>query len=264
MHEKSAGFRNSLLGHATALLIFAFILSGCATTRTEGPLKNVKQLVLVVTPHLDSIPGTMECFEREDDNSSWHAVTATFPVVVGRKGLGCGRGLHHPEDFSGPLKREGDGKAPAGIFHLTSAFGLEAPEKMKDLKIPYLHLDDAIECVDDVKSSYYNSIVDRQKVPGVDWNSSEKMKTIGEQYRLGIFVEHNTGALRQSGGGSCIFLHIWKNPGTGTSGCTAMAPENMERLIHWLDANKIPTLVQLTEGDLPLLKTRWNLPSLKK
>ncbi len=264
MHEPNARFEKRLLKFAILILFFCGANGASQAAESNSPLKNVSQLVLVTTHDWDSVPGTMQCFERADDKSPWHEVGEKFPIVVGRHGLGCGRGLHHPEDFSGPLKKEGDGKSPAGIFRLTSAFGLAEPEKMKDLKLPYLHLRDVIECVDDVKSAHYNSIVDRDKVSKVDWDSSEKMKAIGEAYRLGVFVEHNTESLRQAGGGSCIFLHIWKDSETGTSGCTAMVPEKIENLVRWLDASKTPTLVQLPEPDFQRLKTRWNLPAVKK
>jgi len=47
------------------------------------------------------------------------------------------------------------------------------------------------------------------------------MFLIKHDYRLGVFVEHNTKP-RRAGFGSCIFLHIWSGPTEPTIGCTAM------------------------------------------
>jgi len=203
----------------------------------------------------------MFLFERNDPDHPWHPAVKDFPVVVGRSGLGWGRGVNAPVNLPGPVKHEGDGKSPAGIFRLSSAFGLAAPSKMKSVHLPYVQLTGSIECVDDVKSTNYNAIVDRAKFATADWSSSEKMRDVGERYRLGVVVDHNTDP-RENGGGSCIFLHIWLGAKTGTSGCTAMAGGKMESLLSWLDPSAHPLLVQLPEAEYKKLQTAWSLPPL--
>ena len=80
-------------------------------------------------------------------------------------------------------------------------------------------------CVDDTRSPHYNAIVDADLVaPG---HSFERMWQIG-LYRQGIVVAHATSAAL--GGGSCIFLHVWRAPGRPTAGCVAMAEANVTRL----------------------------------
>jgi D-alanyl-D-alanine dipeptidase len=81
---------------------------------------------------------------------------------------------------------------------------------------------------------------------------------IGEQYDLGVFVEHNSE--RQAGGGSCIFLHIWKDTDSPTVGCTAMARENIETVLAFLDAKKNPVLIQLSKVSYTQFQTKWKLP----
>ena len=83
--------------------------------------------------------------------------TAPFPVVVGKSGLAWGKGLSSVEQSEGPVKREGDGKAPAGVFKLGTAFGYDSTA---DTKLPYLALTSTIECVDDSHSARYNELVD--------------------------------------------------------------------------------------------------------
>jgi D-alanyl-D-alanine dipeptidase len=242
------------------VFMFPFLLRAEAGKTSESnQTGDSQQLVLVITKDWNTVAGTLHRFERGETNSNWREVGAKFPIVMGRSGLAWGKGLHVLTNASGPVKHEGDGKSPAGIFRLSSAFGLAEPEKMSWVKLPYRHLSETIECVDDVKSVNYNSIVDRGQVKKMDWNSSEKMREIGEQYRLGVVVDHNTNP-PENGDGSCVFIHIWKNAQTGTAGCTAMTSEKMEELLRWLDGKKNPVLVQLPEKEYQQLKGDWKLP----
>jgi L,D-peptidoglycan transpeptidase YkuD (ErfK/YbiS/YcfS/YnhG family) len=231
-----------------------------ATTKTEKALDDSRQLLIVLTKDWNAVPGTLFRLERSSTNSQWK-IKNSHRVVVGRNGLGWGLGLHG-DVTGGPVKKEGDGKSPAGVFRLSSAFGLIEPSKLKNLKIPYFPLTDQIECVDDVKSAHYNAIVERNKVPTVDWNSSEKMQKYTKEYHLGVVVDHNINP-RQSACGSCIFLHVWKGPESSTSGCTAMGLSNMEKVVRWLDVSKNPILVQLPVSEYDRLKTEWGLPEAK-
>lgn len=156
------------------------------------------------------------------------------------------------------MKTEGDGKSPAGIFMLSTAFG--TAEKNAKINLPYTKLVEYTECVDDTNSTHYNRIVNRMQVGNFDWKSSEKMLEIRPQYDLGVFVEHNYE--KQKAAGSCIFLHIWSNAETGTAGCTAMAKDNMERVLYWLDASKNPVLIQLPKEDYKKFQSSWKLPKL--
>ena len=255
------GCRTVVLGFlALGLLMLA--ASDCFAASIEY-LASAKQLVVVVSEDWSTVPATLARYERKNANSVWRKVGESAAVVVGRNGMGWATDAAAPTKSAGPLKKEGDGKSPAGVFRLGFAFGLASAKQTKPLKVPYVALSDHVECVDDIESSHYNLVVDRNKMAKPDWNSSEKMKQIGEQYRLGVFVEHNT-APTKPGAGSCIFLHIWKDSHTGTSGCTAMASANMERLVTWLDAKKNPVLVQLPVTLFRQLQSQWELPAVPK
>lgn len=225
------------------------------------PFAQSLQAVVITTKDWSSVQGAAQIFERKNGESKWKGVGKSFSVVIGKNGLAWGKGLHELPSDTGRvlLKTEGDGKSPAGIFGLTSAFG--TVEKSNKIKLPYTRLEEWTECVDDVKSSHYNRIVNRMQVGIFDWKSSEKMLEIRPQYDLGVFVAHNSE--RQAGGGSCIFLHIWKNAETGTAGCTAMERANIETVLHWLDAKKNPVLIQLPTEDYGKLQKSWKLPKLK-
>src|SRR5687767_6689881 len=237
-----------------SILFLVILLSGViisaqvkkpAQTKTPIPYAKSLQAVVVTTENWEATKGAAQLFTRKTVKSKWSPVGESFPVVVGKNGMAWGAGLHElPSDTRRLLmKVEGDGKSPAGIFSLTSAFG--SSEKPKFVRLPYTRLEKFTECVDDAKSGHYNTIVDRMKVGNFDWKSSEKMLEIGEQYDLGVFVAHNFE--RQAGGGSCIFLHIWKDAESPTVGCTAMTRQNIERVLAFLDVKKNPVLIQLPE-----------------
>jgi L,D-peptidoglycan transpeptidase YkuD (ErfK/YbiS/YcfS/YnhG family) len=224
---------------------------------------DARQLVLVITPGWDTPTGALRYFER--DGSGWRQMGNSFDVTVGRTGTAWGIGLHAARS-DGPVKREGDGKAPAGVFTIGSAFGYAASAKTG---LAYQGMGANDWCIDVPESSYYNRIVDRSLVKAAHLDkSSEPMRrdihVDGDQrYREGFVIEHNRdGAV--ANGGSCIFAHLWKAPGEATSGCTAMAPDNMAPLLAWLDARKHPVLVELPQAQYAQLRAAWNLPEIKQ
>jgi D-alanyl-D-alanine dipeptidase len=239
-------------------LAFAFLIA-IAVTACADPLAEVQQLLLVVPSDWNAVSAHLVCFERTNSAAPWQKWGHTIPVVIGRGGLGWGRGLHPANGVDGPIKREGDGKSPAGIFRLTGAFGYEQPDSMKWIHLPYVQCGSALECVDDPKSSHYNATVERSKIGDKDWESSEHMRRTDDLYRLGIFVAHNQNPA-VAGKGSCIFIHIWEGPTVGTSGCTAMAAERLTELLSWLEPTNNPVLVQLPKAEYLHWRFSWKLP----
>ena len=246
----------SALFFATALFVF-----GQVKTPTPPPVKvpfaESLQAVVVTTPDWTATQGKARLFERKDLRSKWIAVGEEFPIVVGRNGLAWSRDTA-PESAT-EFKAEGDGKAPAGMFPLTFSFG--SGVKSEGVAVPYTRLEQHVECVDDVNSTHYNKIVDRMKVGNFDWKSSEKMLSVGAEYDLGLFVAHNSYSVRK-GDGSCIFLHIWKDAASPTSGCTAMERTKLERILAWVEPKSNPYLVQLPEKEYKKLSKGWGLPKL--
>jgi zinc D-Ala-D-Ala dipeptidase len=230
----------------------------------QGPplretLSQSSQMVVVTTKDWTATEGSLRRFERKE--RAWQQVGPSARVVVGRSGLGWGWGLTIPPASSDPQKREGDGRSPAGIFRLTYAFGYAAPDEVREIKLPYIRCTDSVECVDDTNSAYYNIIKDRRTAEKVDWKSSEKMRMSDDEYKLGVFIAHNTLPV-QSGAGSCVFMHIWKEPGHPTSGCTAMSEGGIESLLGWLDPRSLPVLVQLPQEVYRQKQTNWMLPAI--
>ena len=229
------------------------------TPAVKVPFTQSLQVVVVTTKDWDTIHGTAQLFERKNANADWKVVGDAFPVVVGRNGLAWAELLNGDMDMT-KIKQEGDGNSPAGLFSLTTSFGTST--KPNAVELPYTKLDKFTECVDDVKSHFYNRIVNRMQVGNFDWKSSEKMLAVGDQYGLGVFVAYNSFPVER-GRGSCIFLHIWKDASTGTAGCTAMERRNLERIVAWASPAKNPYLVQMPADIYEKRRKSWKLPKLK-
>lgn len=222
-----------------------------------------QQMVVVVTPGWDAPRGELRAYER-DAHGAWREAIARFPVVIGRTGAAWGTGLHDvPAGDGGPVKHEGDGRSPAGVFAIGEAFGYGADAATG---LRYQALDANDWCVDVDGSPYYNRIVDSSDVGAAAVkDSTEPMRRDlhagGDQrYRLGFVIDNNPRGER--GAGSCIFGHLWKSPDSTTAGCTAMAPASMEALLRWLDAGKRPVFVLLPEAEYGRLQGAWKLPAL--
>jgi D-alanyl-D-alanine dipeptidase len=228
-----------------------------ATVAAPPPaLASANQLLVVTTATWDTTGGILRRYSR-DASGAWRAEGAQVPVVVGRTGLAWGVGVA-PDAAGEPAKREGDGKAPAGLFPLATAFGFAPSARAVGTRLPYLRLVETTECVDDTASAHYNAIVDRARVPRVDWTSSERMRRI-DLYRLGVVVDYNASP-PAAGRGSCIFLHVWRGSRSSTAGCTAMAEPALGELVRWLDPARRPALVQLTDAAYARRRTAWGLP----
>ena len=233
--------------------------SSTTTPYAVSPLHDSRQLVLVVSRNWDATTATLQRYARNGAGQGWTPVGEAVPVNIGRTGLAWGLGLHHGTGLAGPVKREGDGKAPAGVFELPRAFGYASPQEAKGIKLPYLQLTPEVVGVDDVKSKYYNQLIRMDQVPAKDWDSAEAMRRTDGLYEWGVVVSHNTAAT-VPGAGSCIFLHIWRGPGKPTAGCTAMSKENMQKLLAWLDPHAKPVLVQLPQAAYRQLTAPCGLP----
>lgn len=216
-----------------------------------------EQMILVVAPRWDSTRASLRRFEREA--GKWRAVSVAQPVVIGKSGSAWGLGLHSPQ--AGQQKREGDGRAPAGIFAIGPAFGY-APSITTALE--YQAMNPGHYCIDVSDSPLYNRIVDtatvgEKAIAGSTEPMRRDLHADGDQrYKLGFVIEHN--AQHKPGGGSCIFAHLWKSAESTTAGCTAMNEVVMRDLLGWLNAAKHPLFVLLPEAEYRRLQNTWRLP----
>ena len=220
------------------------------TSMFKKILKNSKQILIVVTKDWNTAQGNLCYYEKEKDK--WLKVSNDINVGLGYSGLGWGSGLIDFNKAAGPIKHEGDGKSPAGVFNLSYSFGYLPSDSLSCLKFPYKQVTTNIECVDDTTSKYYNTLVDVEKTSKT-WKRSEIMKGKGNHYKYGIFVDHNSNP-PIPGCGSCIFIHVWEGLGKSSSGCTTLSEEEIIKLLHWLDAKKDPLLIQIPEIEFNKVK----------
>jgi D-alanyl-D-alanine dipeptidase len=220
------------------VLVRVMVVYGLIHMGLHGQGIESGQLIVVKAKDWSTSSGTLQRYEKK--NNKFVTVGRTIEVKLGRNGLGWGIGLHTIPKEALFIKKEGDGKSPAGIFSLKQAFGYE---KLA-VRYPYHVYQPTDHCVDDVHSPLYNSIVDSTKVFR-NYKSFEHMKFDKNYYKYGVVVNHNhideAGATK--GAGSCIFLHIKTIP---TAGCTVMREDEMKMVIRWLRAEANPLLVQGT------------------
>lgn len=248
------------LRHAWCLAI-ALLCPAGAVLAQAAPLDGARQLVVVVSDGWDAPQGRLHRLERTGETAAWREVDA-FEVSLGRNGSAWGAGLHPPADQGGgPLKREGDGRSPAGVFAVGTAFGYA---DAAGSGLPYAQMQASDWCMDVADSPLYNRIVDAREVgQAAVAGSTEPMRLDlhrdgDPRYRLGFVIGHNPDNVPQ--GGSCIFAHLWRTPGEATAGCTAMADADMEALLAWLDPDRSPRFVLLPAGEYRRLASAWRLP----
>lgn len=202
------------------------LLAACASVPDFDPaLEEVPatstQAVVVHASAKGSTSASLAAFER--NGASWTRVLGPVDAVVGRSGV-CARAD----------KREGDGHTPDGVHAIGLAFGYA---KTADTKLAYRQAMANDRWVDEPESSSYNRWVEGD--PGV---SCEKLLRDDHQYELAFVLEWNTAPVVK-GRGSAIFTHVWKEPGQATSGCVAMAREDMAAMLRWLDRGARPVMV---------------------
>ena len=234
----------------------------CIAAPFATPVHSARQLIVVTAPGWDATNGHLQAFERTD--GGWKAHDAGFEVSLGRSGGAWGIGVH-PQQTDGPQKQEGDGRSPAGIFNIGPAFGYA---QHISSQMPYQPMLASSYCMDVPASPLYNQIVDASKV-GEDAvkGSTEAMRLDlhnngDRRYREGFVIEHNPDAA--PGQGSCIFAHLWRQPGEATAGCTAMEPERMSALLAWLSPQAKPLFVLLPAAQYERLQRSWGLPQLSE
>lgn len=192
-----------------------------------------QQLIVVLSDEINATAASMQRYEQQE---RWIKIGDKIPVTLGRSGLGYAA-------FKEPLKNEGDGRSPSGLFPITSTFGYD---NNITFKLPYWHADENLYCVDDVNDSRYNKILrifDKSALPA----SYEVMRRSDGVYRYGAVVGYNDSGVK--GRGSCIFIHLNKSDRTPTSGCTAMDEAPLIELLKWLDPVKKPQILQIVKSE---------------
>ena len=151
-----------------------FVLSGTAAAakpQTPPPpdlLSGARQLLLVTSPSWDSPRGELQRLERSTEipqkgksgqaSAAFVRVGPPLSVWLGRRGLAWRSDAGAPEPpLSGPRKREGDGRSPAGALRLLQMRGY-AQEAPKGVTLPYQSSGPLDRCVDDPEAAAYTQV----------------------------------------------------------------------------------------------------------
>lgn len=246
----------------TCFSLFSLIglLSASCQRQTPSRLtteNDVQQIVVCLAPTAETRGAVLRVFEWHK-TKNWQPKTNLIKVRIGRNGLAWAKGLQAEKLNTPPLKKEGDGKAPQGIFSLIQIFGY-AEKPNKKWKMPYLNATKSTLCIDDIDDVNYGKIIDTKKIPSSD-KSHETLRRDDNLYQFGIVVDYNH-TTPEKGAGSCIFLHVKTPDDQPTSGCTAMTRPELLSVINVLDARKKPVLLQCTTANYPVLAAQYGLPA---
>lgn len=186
-----------------------------------APLADARRLVLVTAATMNDTSATMRLYERASPAEPWRARGSPEPALIGKTGMGWSPFFSQLARRGEPIKVEGDKRAPAGVYAIGRSFGTVASSRPNHLQVT----PDTI-CVDDLSSPAYNTIASRAQLgPKV---GAENMSKALPMYRRGLLVDYPTDARRKAG--SCIFIHVWRSPTTGTAGCVALPEPRIEAL----------------------------------
>lgn len=197
------------------------------------------KLILITTPSWEDFHGTLKLIQGDE------LISEPIPVTLGKMGLAWGIGLHPQENYEGPQKKEGDQKTPAGIFSIGPRFGFASSDNPD-----YIQITPSIVAVDDPHSTFYNQIINRDKI-SIDFQTFEEMNS-QPLYEMGAVINHNYPN-PVSGAGSAVFFHIWQDENTPTDGCIAMSRENLRRVLSFIDEGE-SLLIQIPVNEW---KSQW-------
>lgn len=215
------------------------------------------QCIVATADGWDSSHATVTFYEK--NHGTWQQVGASWKARLGKNGLIWGRGIH-PNPAGAPLKREGDLRAPAGVFHLGGAWGYHRSIR-KHPQLFYRQVTPRDLWVEDPTSPHYNRHLVLPKEPATPWEIKQQMKQNDHPHSLKLFIGHNAPPNVVPNGGSSIFFHIWRAGGERpTAGCTTMSEDQLKWLIARVDPTRRPLYVLLPRAEYEKLRSPWKLP----
>jgi L,D-peptidoglycan transpeptidase YkuD (ErfK/YbiS/YcfS/YnhG family) len=253
---------HSPLSFQIALALFICLITNTITS-AQLP-EDTQQLIIGIAPDKSSSHVTLSMFEKS--KVGWQQNGTEWKGRLGKNGLAWGIGLH-PGNIEGAMKKEGDGRSPAGIFRIGSesgyAFGY-APDIKKLPTLPYKVITTRDLWVEDSHSPYYNRHILLPYDPKSKWEKEAQMHQGDHAHSLKLFIAHNEGTEKKravANTGSSIFFHIWRGGGSKpTAGCTTMHEAKLKEVISKIDPSKNPVYILLTANDYKKYRASWKLP----
>jgi L,D-peptidoglycan transpeptidase YkuD (ErfK/YbiS/YcfS/YnhG family) len=242
-------------------IVFLWMLvSGAVSSYAQSFRLPEKSIQLITGVSADWQDSTVLLQRWQKEGGVWEKIGQPMSARLGTNGSAWGRGLH-PPDLPGLQKKEGDKKAPAGIFLMGDVYGYDASiTRQPGMRVHQVTEQDL--WVEDVTSDFYNQHIRLpNRGPETEWEKKQQMRLNDPAHRLKWFIQHNVGAQIKKGAGSSIFFHIWRDSGARSSyGCTVMAEKDLRELIAWADPAKQPLYVLLPRSVYEEKKAAWGLP----
>ncbi len=159
------------------------------------------------------------------------------------------------------MKKEGDWRAPAGIFGIgIGAWGYAAAIRKND-RLQYVQITTRDLWYEDAASPLYNQYRRLDHEPRTSAEKKAQMRQGDQAHSLKLFIAHNAAPNATPGMGSSIFFHIWRGGGSKpTAGCTTMSESNLKSLIAKVDPAKQPVYVLLPKSEYDNYRSAWKLP----
>jgi L,D-peptidoglycan transpeptidase YkuD (ErfK/YbiS/YcfS/YnhG family) len=205
-----------------------------------APLAEATRLVLVTAPHMNTSGARLELFQRDSATAAWRSASRNAPVRIGRNGMAWGYSFAAHKKDGEPEKFEGDKRTPAGIFKVGTSFGFDDVQRANYIAVK----EGETVCVEDSSSPLYNTITKRSEL--APQTKADNMRDT-KLFRNGLFVDYPSD--RASRRGSCIFIHIWRSPTTGTMGCVAMPEAHVKTLQSFSQSGAVIAILPDTARD---------------
>lgn len=239
-----------------ALLLSALLVLSVPATAFELPA-NSKQCLVGIASGWDSSHVTLSWYEK--GALGWKQKGSSWKGRLGKNGLVWGKGLH-PVPAGATTKKEGDRRAPAGVFDLGGAWGY-APSIQKSPDLSYVRVTSRSLWYEDSSSPHYNMYRELDYEPRTTAEKKAQMKQGDYAHSLKLFIAHNAYPNITPGAGSSIFFHIWRNGGgSATFGCTTMSEVNLKKFIAMVDPKQRPLYVLLPRAEYEQNRATWKLP----
>lgn len=244
-----------------------FLLLGAALVLGELTVAQMPasctQAVIGITNGWDSSRVALSLVEKQK-NGQWARILGPFPGRLGRNGTIWGLGLHRNSEQA-PLKKEGDGRTPAGIFSIGGLWVTHPVPVRHHRHLPEVKVGPNDLWVSDTNTPHlYNRHVRLDHPAATPWELREQMRQRDAAHSIKLLICHNTSETPGrpvNGGGSSIFFHIWRNGGNlPTAGCTAMAEEALRAIIARLNPHAHPVYIMLPQHEYARKRKAWRLP----
>ena len=225
--------------------------------------RNCTQAVIGMADDWNASHVTLSLVEKTAAGQ-WVRTLGPFPGRLGRAGLVWGLGLHsNPRGAA--LKKEGDGRSPAGIYAIGGLWTTTSTPVKHHPRIPEVRVGPRDLWVSDPATpKLYNRYVRLDHPATTPWELKEQMRQTDYAHSIKLLICHNTEETPGrpvAGGGSSIFFHIWRREGAApTAGCTAMQEQNLRALIARLNPACRPVYILLPRSEYARLRAAWMLP----